>query len=919
MTSALSEAEPRTVEAYARELVSKPTGSRVLALAADPEYRGPRSVNVDGVEVQVRGCVSSLAIRELIADLPADGYAIVLTDRGIDDLGDSLVARFRRQRVVPLDAWATVPGLFRGRNLDSGLRHALPWLPGELLARLPAGGYPASATELVTRDHVLGALAGAVLGLEPGEIGLGGLLERLSDLSVRAEWAAVLLEAREAIAGWVVERAGPAAGAVLSLAAADSTSHVHVLALGLMLDVLYGAGDPPAGVLEARRGWESGYRLPRVAPAAAGQIGQAVRARMRLLGDTDPAARQDGWRDTAEAFAIAAFPAGIALSLNHPDGYRARLTALSAALQSLPALAGSDGAAPAAAVALEAALVDLHAHDLAWTDHQAETYRADMSVRLSRWLAAERTTPPANLAGAMNRQMTVDAWVDRAVADVWSGSTHPEAAEAYRDLCGRVLAARREHDRQFAALLATAAARETLDPGLLPVERVLVETIEPLSRVAPVLLIVIDGMSTGVTVAVAEGINGLAWTEHVPGPNVSGPGRGAGARASVLAALPTLTRYSRTSLLCGALRDGTQADEKRAFAALTGGPVFHKDDLRAPAGAAVNPAVAAAVGSAARVVGVVLNTVDDTLAKHDPDGTHWSVAAIQHLEPLLEVARQNGRTVVLVSDHGHVVERGGRADLRELADARWRPVATGPAGEGEILLSGPRVLAPGRAIVAAWVEDLRYGRKAAGYHGGAAAAEVTVPLLVFAGRGVDLSPAGWVCADEQAPRWWVEPVVAAGGANTGADADRVAARSRRRRVAVPVEAGEVLFALPGGPEGRGPEVGSAGPTADPHAAAIESFLVSPAYQRMRAAAGRATLPDAAVRQVIRHLLAGGGRSPADQIARAVGVPVGRMPMAMATLRRLLNVEGYQVISMDADGRTVLLDVPLWRQQFGVGE
>jgi hypothetical protein len=49
------------------------------------------------------------------------------------------------------------------------------------------------------------------------------------------------------------------------------------------------------------------------------------------------------------------------------------------------------------------------------------------------------------------------------------------------------------------------------------------------------------------------------------------------------------------------------------------------------------------------------------------------------------------------------------------------------------------------------------------------------------------------------------------------------------------------------------------------------------------------------------------------------VPVGRLPMALAGLRRLLNVEGYQVVSMDADGRTIVLDEPLWRTQFGVGK
>jgi hypothetical protein len=432
-----------------------------------------------------------------------------------------------------------------------------------------------------------------------------------------------------------------------------------------------------------------------------------------------------------------------------------------------------------------------------------------------------------------------------------------------------------------------------LPTDVLPVERVLVGVVEPLTRAAPVLLIVVDGMSTAVAAAVGEGISRLSWVEHVPAH--ARPGR-----AAVLAALPTMTRYSRTSLLSGDLREGAAADEKRAFTALTGGPLFHKDDLRAPAGAAVNPDVAAAIASSTKAVGVVLNTVDDTLAKHDPDGTRWSVGAIQHLAPLLEVANEHGRTVVITADHGHVVERGGRADPRPLADTRWRPASTGPAGPDEVLLTGPRVLAAGGAVVAPWVEDLRYGHKAAGYHGGASAAEVTIPLLVLAGSGTDLTGAGWQPAGEQAPPWWDSPTDPVPGA-----------KPRRRPRPSVAQDSEPLFDLEPPPT----------PPADPaharRAAAVEACLSSPVYQRTRAAAGRAALPDATVGQVLRVLLDGGGRASGEHVARALGVHVSRLAMPLAGLKRLLNVEGYQVVSMDADGRTVVLDEALWRQQFGI--
>jgi len=39
--------------------------------------------------------------------------------------------------------------------------------------------------------------------------------------------------------------------------------------------------------------------------------------------------------------------------------------------------------------------------------------------------------------------------------------------------------------------------------------------------------------------------------------------------------------------------------------------------------------------------------------------------------------------------------------------------------------------------------------------------------------------------------------------------------------------------------------------------------------------------------------------------------------AVLHVQRLLNVEGYAVLRIDADGATVILDEPLLREQFGV--
>lgn len=132
----------------------------------------------------------------------------------------------------------------------------------------------------------------------------------------------------------------------------------------------------------------------------------------------------------------------------------------------------------------------------------------------------------------------------------------------------------------------------------------LTEVVQPLAGSTRVLMLILDGMSTGVARELLGDLATRGWIEHTLAP-----------AQPVISALPSVTRVSRTSLLSGRLTDGTQADEKAAFAE-RGWPLFHKADLAAAgAGDALSPDVAAAIQGATPVVGIVVNTVDDTLDK----------------------------------------------------------------------------------------------------------------------------------------------------------------------------------------------------------------------------------------------------------------------------------------------------------------
>ena len=269
-------------------------------------------------------------------------------------------------------------------------------------------------------------------------------------------------------------------------------------------------------------------------------------------------------------------------------------------------------------------------------------------------------------------------------------------------------------------------------------------------------------MSTGVATEILDDLLSApssGWAEALP--------PGSSRRAAGLAVLPTVTEFSRASLLAGELTTGQQEAERRAFAALTtahglhDAPLFHKRILDTTRlGYSLSDEVRAAIDDVTGrpLVTCVLNTIDDALDRSDPAGTTWTADAVKHLRPLLERARETGRTVILTADHGHVVERRqGVQRSRGGAGARYR-AAEGPVQADEVLVAGPRVLAPGGRAILAVNERLRYGPLKAGYHGGAAPAEVVVPVVIMVPVEQAQAP-GVRLAPPQEPSWWNGPDV----------------------------------------------------------------------------------------------------------------------------------------------------------------
>jgi hypothetical protein len=907
----------RKVEAWLRE----DGPHQAIALGARPEWTDEPVLTVGSKRVRVVACPTPLAARAALHDRTGDELLVLLTDLSNEDLGEGVLAHVSQCTVRSVNAWDLVRQMFGLDSLDPTLADKRfgggPWLAAALTEFTPPEGWPPPPGRVLTRDHALRCLSGRVLGLDAEQIDSAGLLEWSTDAPAVLAFTRLRSPVVDGVSGYLAEAVGPAAVPVM--AAVRAGHGVDAIPLGLLAAALWPDSAGPAGGSSGR---SSGGKAGR---SSGGEAVDVVVARTRLeplfggVRLTGVQARAfaeaaEAWVDRAvdartpdevrrvfgRAEALAAEIDATALLAGSellPAGAAQRLRALAGALG--PVVAGRADALPA----VEAALVVLERHRFV-EPGQRETAR--MAVRLARWLSTPDGDAPATLLDALHRQVREDAWVDRARLDLFAGATDREVSSAYQALYRAVDERRRRHDERFATLLAAAANAE---PGaMLRVEDVLEKVVRPIVARRRVLVLVLDGMSTAACTELVEGvIRSGAWLELTPD---------GGPRTGVLAALPTVTEVSRCSLLSGRIATGGQKEESAALRErFPGSMLLHKAALRAGAGSAFDPEVVTAVEDVfVPLVVAVVNTIDDALDRGDPDTIVWSEETIHAVRDLLAFAQD--RIVVLVSDHGHVIDRGPEAITRRSSSSenRWRP-ADPPPGDGEVLVGGSRVAPGGGRVVLPWREELRYGPRKSGYHGGASPAEAVIPLIVLS-PGIEDAVPGWAPAPVASPAWWREPVPADAGPSPAAP--RPSTNGRRRATPAPAQ-DTALFELVPETTG-GPAVdasGRPGPTAA-RPPLVDALLASDVYAARRGFGGRA-LPDDRVAAMLTVLLAGGGRASMDTLAAQAGVPAHRISGTIAALRRVLQVEGYAVLELDPDGTTLKLDQELLVEQFRLEE
>ncbi|QUC61561.1 BREX-2 system phosphatase PglZ [Streptomyces sp. A2-16] len=924
---------------------------RVVLLRSAPQWDGPAEPAWgEGRSAGVAVAPSPLAVHELVLEhlagrRPGPAVLVVLTDREQNELDPAILARVHKLRIDTVDSWDVVREAFGARQIDPRLKDA-NWAAEALLDATPPGGWPPVPGGWLSRQYALTVLAQRRLRLSrydpeddtrrPGDDRLdaqtllhwstrSGAPERLLGLRgpERAGLTAFLGEE---------DQAGLAGRALLALV--DAERGTDGAAFGLVCAALWQHAEPAPETYQARGRAERyfGDQPPAVAEqldalvTAFGRSAEEYVTTLLAIGHRNVGADADEAREARRTTGMVldraavlarqfGADAAVAASPVLRGGLEARFTAVGQALTT------ADTSAVAEAVRR---LTD---HQLANDpEESARIERARMAHRLASWLATGPSIDATSVADAIQRHVTETGWADLALEHIEAGGDANPALKAAYDTIG-VWARdqRRQIDASFARLLAGWTGDGTPPGSMLTVETFLDRVVGPVVRRGEerrVLLLVLDGMSAAIANELGEELR-RSWAEFDP------MAEDTPRRRAMAAALPTVTAVSRTSLFTGTLMKGTQADEKRLFPALKvwgGAPaaVFHKDDLRTEtAGDTFGPLLTEALAGGKTHIAVVLNAIDDRLAKEQKlgDGA-WRIDDVPGLRDLLRVAAAQGMAVIVTSDHGHVVDRHGTKvdSTTEPASARHRLLGEGPLDEREIALSGPRVVwpEPGASIVALWDADSRYTALKAGYHGGASLAEVTIPVLAFLPFGAE-PPKGWRELGDQRPVWWApdetgRPVKDERAAQMAAGATKKAVAKPRRKQPEPGTLPDALFEV---------ELTATGddalltPTIVSRTdSLVTALLESETYQGQLDGLARKPQQEQ-VHKALAALFDAGGTLPVTALAQRAGMPTTRGDGFAAVLRQLLNYDGVQVLETLPDGRTLRLHEALLREQFAL--
>jgi len=888
------------IKAQVRAIRKKANRSAVaFALRSDGPWSGPPRLTIDGVPHRVAFCRSDLELRELLRSASAENELLVaLCPFDSAQLGEDVLARLAKRRVHPPQQMEILGTLFQASSVDSRILANAP-LTNALVEHAPSDGYSPVAGGVLDLQTAWSELMSRTVGDREVAASIARLLEATLDAGFRSRLEKLPFELRREFFSWAGLNVDRSASWMAYLVNAGRAS--DLISLGLLLELTFDpALNAHAEIASARVRLESWFGGHNIDVGAAQSWAAAARSVIQTL-------RQRSGSHPLISTILSRFDAllaefkiseAAAKSDFSPIGFEQRVRLFAGVL----AHAAKPAATPSRdAKKLIEAIHTLQNHLLA-EEHQRRIERCQMAARLACWLGEG-----AKLAGGPSLDEMVVAYaqvggfIDWARTIVQEGDSEPMLNKAYDALLARA----DEICGAFEANFAMKFAEWTLhgmtpSSSFVPIENTLETLVGPLAAQAPVLLLVMDGMSAAVfRELIGDIVQRGNWLEcHTSHPK---------APAALLATVPSITEVSRRALFRGKLHPESTPTEQSAFStndrlfSLCGGqtrPVlFLKGDLQTAGEAGLASEVKDAIANKkCRLVATVLNAIDDHLNGSDQIAPRWDLDFVRPLRELLRLAAEAGRAVILTSDHGHILEH--QTSLKSgmtTGGDRYRTDG-GAATDGELRVAGQRVQqAIGRAeVMVAWSRNIRYSSKKRGYHGGASPLEIVVPFAILIHRNSE-TPEGW---SESAPSpywpdWW----------RLSLDQLPSAVVAFPTAPVTKVTAGLDLFTHAAA-KGRANEW-------------IEKLLDGEIYAEQCKLAVRGAPDRQQVALFLEALASRGGTMPREALAERLSLPLLRLNGWVPNLARIFNVDGYDVVNLDAASGTIALNVALLKKQFAV--
>ena len=869
-----------------------------LGLHVTPLWQGPSEVKFKFGTADVVRADTVFEIREALRSAEkSNGRIVLLTGLQQGDLGHDVVGRLARSRLFAVDHWASLCSLFKAKELDRSICE--PAIAQALMEHAPPDGYPPVSAGLLDAGTVWRAICRHVFDMGEREPDLVSLLLWAASEKGMKRYKQSADDIRASLLRRLSHNLGDSAASVLRFIECDAGS--DALALSVACQVVFGQGGDKT--LDAAAARMEQYHGNRPISKTVGQTlaNVAVDAIADLDRQDDPRIAQQHLQRADEL---------LKQFLCEDHAYRNTLSR-----HSFEQRLGRLGHALTKAVKkpkekaiteCETRLAEIADHRLAKLGrNKDQVSKAEMAVRLVRWLKNTSSAPPS-FAEQANNYVRELSFVDWAREPLCRGEDVTDLSAAYQLLDQAVLGRRSELSDTFATSLSDWSAVGSKEAGVLGVEDVLSNVVSKVVEANNrVLLVVLDGMSWAVCHELLEDIRQDHWFEATLDESNTPP-------PPVIAAIPSITNYSRASLLSGTLAKGDQNFEKKNFESNKGlvevsdkrfPPVlFHKKDITEGNRGAISKALSKSMlSSSQRVVGVVINAIDDRLSNAQQVIDHWSISRISPLRALLRLARDSGRVVILASDHGHVWHRPDAEHRAHEEGNRWR-TNDGTCADDEIVLEGSRVMGTDNSVIVPWSEHVYYGHQQNGYHGGASPQEMSCPLIVLMDKSSAYS--GLFRCEYPKPDWWsaapvaspeiVEPTVT---------------------VTVPTRIGPpTLFDME--PEKKEPaKTAKKSTVAAEGADWITALLKSQAYKDQKAMIRRHPVEDELMQVALAALDASGGIMTPAAFAKAAAVSTARLVGLIAVMQRVLNVDGYEILAFERNENRVELNVAKLKRQF----